>query len=367
MTAASQTPPVHRVLIVEDSATLRETLVAVFESDPSFRVVATTSSGKQATRLVQQLKPDLITLDLMLPDVEGIEVIDNIMKHTPSRILVVSSRTADGSSPLSMRSLQSGALAVFHKTGLATEHRDRFLSLAHSLCEAPAPKLPPASITQKIQPLGAPRAPSRQHITAQNIQIPKFITPPALPPRIVAIGASTGGPTALERLFRKIPSTFPLPIVVAQHMSAGFAHDLVAWMRTVTKLRVEVAEADTRLKSGTIYFAPDAAHLLVREGDVIKILPTRSDELSCPSVDRLLKSVAEAYGSASLGVILTGMGDDGCEGLLEMRKRGARTVAQDEATSLIFGMPKMAIANQAARAVLSIDDIAAYIIDRAGK
>lgn len=191
--------------------------------------------------------------------------------------------------------------------------------------------------------------------------------PTQLPPRIIAIGASTGGPSALERLFRRIPADFSLPIVVAQHMSAGFNRDLVVWMRTVTKLSVELAESDVAMRKGTVYFAPDGAHIMVREGGILKTQPIRPDELSCPSVDKLFLSVAQAYGSASMGVVLTGMGDDGCEGLLAMRERGARTVAQDEATSLIFGMPKMAIANQAARVVLGIDDIAAYIVDRARK
>lgn len=375
----------YRVLIVEDSATLRETLVAVFQTQPDFRVVGTSSSGQAATRLCKQFQPDLVTLDLMLPDVEGVEVIENIMAHTPTRILVVSSRTADGTSPMSMEALRAGALQVFHKTGLATDNRERFLALARSLCVAPAPK---ALETKKADPLGTAKIPTsaRAGPVTSSMQLPRktqsftsgFIprapsnaalaaAPPQLPPRIIAIGASTGGPSALERLFKRIPADFALPIVVAQHMSVGFNRDLVVWMRTVTKLSVELAEPDVAMRKGTIYFAPDGAHITVREGGILKTQPIRPDELSCPSVDKLFQSVADAYGSASMGVVLTGMGDDGCVGLLAMRNRGARTVAQDEATSLIFGMPKMAIANDAARIVLGIDDIAAYIVDRARK
>ena len=344
-----------RVLVVEDSETLKAVLLDIFASDRKFRVSATCDSGMQATRLAAALKPDLITLDLMLPDINGVETIRNIMAHSPARILVVSSRAQDKSSPFAIDALQAGALDVVAKNSIATQ-REQFLARARAICEAPPPNRMGAA-----RPLGQPRA--RIDTTSRGLDVSKLGFGP-LPPRAIVIGASTGGPAAIERLLAHWPATFPLPVVIAQHMTEGFSRDLVNWLATRTPLKVKAGEDGESLRPGNVYFAPDAHHIKIAPGGILLLERTTEESLNCPSVDTLFFSTMHAFGRATLAVLLTGMGEDGAKGLRALRDAGARTVSQDKSTSLVFGMPNAAIKKEAARVVLPIDEIAQYLLDR---
>jgi len=347
-----------RVLIVEDSPTVKAVLLDAFAQDTDFRVSACCESGMQATRLAQALKPDLITLDLVLPDIDGAQTIRNVMAHSPTRILVVSSRTDNKHSPLAIDALEAGALDVVAKNTLTT-HRAQFLARCRALCEAPLP-----SQIGKSLPLGRPRSP--MHLTSSSINVAALGFGP-LPPRMVVIGASTGGPAALERLMSKWPKDFALPVVVAQHMTEGFSGDLVNWLSGRTKMSVRMAQDGELPKPGTVYFALDGHHMSFMPNGQLALEKAGSDALYSPSVDKLFHSAARVFSRAAIGVLLTGMGDDGAQGLKAMYTAGGRTVAQDKATSLVFGMPQMAIKLDAARVVLPLNEIALYLLDRGGR
>ncbi len=349
-----------RVLVVEDSETVKAVLLDIFARDRNFRVSATCDSGMQATRLAAALKPDLITLDLVLPDIDGIQAIRNIMAHSPTRILVVSSRAKDRNSPLAIDALHAGALDVVAKNSLA-EHRDQFLHKARGICEAPLPNRIGASAAA---PLGQPM--TRSVGNTKEIDLSALGLGP-LPPRVIVIGASTGGPAAIERLLKLWPKTFPLPVVIAQHMTDGFSRELVGWLQSRTEMIVQTAADGEQLRAGHVYFAPDGHHIKVTQGGNIGLDKASDDSLNCPSVDILFDSAIHAFGRATLAVLLTGMGEDGARSLKSLRDAGARTVAQDKATSLVFGMPQAAIKLEAARIVLSLDEIAHYLLDRSAR
>ncbi len=181
--------------------------------------------------------------------------------------------------------------------------------------------------------------------------------------RLVAIGSSTGGPRALRTIFEKLPPDFPVPIVVAQHMSRGFIKNLVEHVKKICPLRARIAETGMKMKSGTIYFSPDDQHLRVMEGMTLELIRFKDGKLYIPSVDVLFESVARSVGKRAIGIILTGMGNDGSDGLRKMADAGAYTIAESEETSVVFGMPKVAIEKGAVREILPIYKIADRMVE----
>ncbi len=356
-----------RVLIVDDSDLVRGILRDVLTQDPGIDVVGEARDGHEAVEQAARLRPDLITMDIQMPNMDGFAATEQIMAYTPTPILIFSSAIDKSEKYSSFRALSLGALDVWSKPDVTVAN---FQELA-------------ARLTGKIRMLA--RIPVISHIRGK-MQGRSHTPPPgtvpapsaaAEPPaaeagrgdfRLVAIGSSTGGPPALEKVLAPLPARFPAPIAIVQHITRGFIDSFADWLAGRVRLRVRVAVNGDPLRAGTVYLAPDDTQMRVAADGSVQLradLPPWGEHR--PSVNHLLQSAAESYGARAVGVILTGMGDDGAVGLKAMRDRGAPTIAQDQASSLIYGMPRAAVETGAASAVLPLGRIAEELVRLLGE
>jgi two-component system, chemotaxis family, protein-glutamate methylesterase/glutaminase len=330
-----------RVVVVEDSSVQRAHLVHTLEADGDIEVVGQAVGATEAIEIVQALRPDVVTLDLQIPDGGGQHAIEQIMALAPTPILVLSATLGSSGSQVAVEALLGGAMEALPKPGTWTAAveesvRERVRALQ--------------GVTVIRHPRGA-RLPRRG---------PARAAPARRPGRaVVAIGASAGGPAALAIVLAGL-AELPASVLVVQHLHADFVGGLVSWMERVSALPVELARHGSPLEPGVVYMAPGDMHLKVGEGHLIE-LDTEPPSAHRPSVDVLFSSVAEHAEGPKVGVLLTGMGQDGAAGLLEVRKRDGVTIVQDEATSAVFGMPQAAQRLGAAGRVLPLEDIAAAI------
>jgi two-component system chemotaxis response regulator CheB len=335
-----------RVLIADDSLILRQLIWSILESDPDLRVVGQARNGEEAVALCHKLEPDIVTMDIRMPKMNGFQAIRRIMAESPRPIVVLTSTESDLELGISSKALEAGALMVMGKPhGLPGEDP----KADHLIAQVKA--MAGVKVVTRRWWLEE-KTPALQH------------TEPALRPspgpvRLIAIGASTGGPPALQAILSQLPAD--LPVVVVQHISLGFVQGLARWLNETTPLRVRVAENGKILQPGTVYLAPDDRHLLVTAGGQARLKASPPVGGHRPSATVLFQSVAQSYGSAAVGVLLTGMGKDGAQGLRALRDAGAHTIAQDEATCVIFGMPKEAITLGAVEEVLSLEQIGARL------
>jgi len=335
---------VIRIVIAEDSSTARQLLVAILSSDLELCVVGEAKNGIEAVELTKQLKPDLVTMDIQMPLLDGLEATRRIMIESPTPIVIVSSLDAREVSA-TMHALNAGALAVLSR---------------------PRGPLDPHFEGKARQFLVTLKAMAQLKIVRRW---PKPVGPvetlvSSTPMRLVAIAASTGGPAALRHLLAELPPTFAPPILVVQHIADGFAQGLADWLNTIGSLRVKVAQHGERLRPHTVYLAPDDQHLAVWDG-AVRLDDDPPIAGFRPSGTHLFHAVAAEYGVGGVGIILSGMGQDGVHGLAELRDRGGTVIAQDAASSEIFGMPGAAVAAGVVDHVLALNGIAPYLIARA--
>jgi len=356
-------PPI-KVLIVDDSAVVRQTLSEVLASDPEITVLGTASDPFVAARRIQAELPDVITLDVEMPRMDGITFLRKLMAQRPIPVVMCSSLTEQGSETL-MQALEAGAVDVILKPRLGTAN---FLMESKlRICEAVK-----AAAHARLQRLPAARtamaAPPRK--LSADVMLP----PPApgqamarTTERVICIGASTGGTESLRVVLEALPTASP-GIVIVQHMPEKFTEAFARRLDGLCEVEVkEAADGDAVLR-GRVLIAPGNRHVLVQRSGARYYVAVKDGPLVSrhrPSVDVLFRSAAHSVGANGLGIIMTGMGDDGAHGLLEMKQMGALTVAQDEASSVVFGMPKEAIALGAVDKVLPLDRLAAEIV-RAG-
>ncbi|MBC7266038.1 MAG: chemotaxis response regulator protein-glutamate methylesterase [Coriobacteriia bacterium] len=334
-----------RVLVVDDSLVAREMLTQILQSDPEIEVVGVASNGVEAVEAVARLKPDLVTMDIHMPKMDGISAVEQIMAYTPTPILVVSSSVHGEGVGRAFDALSAGALEVMKKP----EPRDwaELDRIASELIR----KVKLLSRVRVITHIRGRRAAGRLSAPAPvPVREPGTVS-------LVAIGSSTGGPSALMSVLAPLPADFPVPIVVAQHIADGFIPGLVSWLDAACKIAVRAAEDGETVQPGTAYLAPTGLNLAV-ETLTLRFKKPGERQLYIPSADTLFESVAKTHGASAIGVLLTGMGDDGARGLKSLHDAGALTIAQDEATSTVFGMPKAAIEMGAARKVLPVQQIA---------
>jgi two-component system chemotaxis response regulator CheB len=330
-----------RVVVVEDSQVQRAHLVRMLEADGDIDVVGQAIGATEAIQVVAALRPDVVTLDLQIPDGGGQHAVEQIMALTPTPILVLSASVTSRGSREAVAALLAGAMDALPKPSTwdaATENavRERVRAL------------------QRVTVVRHPRG-ARVLRRAQATAAPASGSDGA----VVAIGASAGGPAALEVVLSGLAG-IRASVLVVQHLHADFVEGLVSWMARVSPLPVELARHETRMQPGVVYIAPGRTHLKVRAGHKIE-LDARPPSVHRPSADVLFSSVARLIEGPKVGVLLTGMGDDGAAGLLELRQRKSMTIAQDEATSAVFGMPHAAQRLGAATQVLPLGDIAAAI------
>lgn len=341
-----------RVVIAEDSLTVRALLVEILQSDPEIHVIGQAKNGAEAVELASRVKPDLITMDIHMPVMDGFEATKEIMVLAPVPIILVSSSVSREDVGLSFDAMRAGALMVVAKpdspqSAVFDGRRAQFLAMVKAMSQV------------KVVRRWTPRAPAATPTSGRK-------RAPGARLRLVAIAASTGGPAALQRILTELPRDFPAPILVVQHIAAGFVAGLADWLGTGCNLRVKIAEQGEPLAPRTVYLAPDDRHLGLT-ADTRTVIADAPPVMGFrPSGSYLFESAARAYGASVAAVILTGMGSDGVEGLKAVKATGGRVLAQDEASSVVYGMPREAVAAGVVDAVLPIGDIAAYLMDLTG-
>ena len=343
-----------RVLLVEDSPTMRGHLRESLAADPDLQIVGEATDGGQAVELVGRLRPDVVTMDMMLPTMSGLVATEHIMAEHPTPILVVSS--ADRRELFSTyNALAAGAVDVLEKPRGDASDAD----WGRRLCAA-------VRLVSRIRVITHPRARLDGRRSTAPESPPAHLAPAADTLRLVAVGASTGGPRALTELLRTLPVMFRPPVLCVQHIAASepFAVAFSDWLASQTGRDVSYAREWTPVEalSGRVVLAPPDRHLTVRDG-VLRLSDAPPRHSCRPSVDVLFESVADGYGPTAAGCLLTGMGRDGAEGLLRMRSTGAVTFAQDEASCVVYGMPREAALLGAAAYVLPPARIATRLVE----
>lgn len=339
----SVTQPPVRVLIVDDSGVVREMLKCMLESDPDIQVVGMAGNGAEAVELTSKLKPDLITMDLKMPLVDGMEATERIMAYRPTPILILTSYLDRQGMYSSLEALAAGALDVVEKPTIVPG--PEWQAMTGMLVDK-VKLLARVRVITHIQGKTRRRGRDRRasSVAGQNVEV-------------IGIGASTGGPKVLQEILSALPGDFSLSVIVVQHITEGFMAGLVDWLQPLSPLAITIAREGDLIVPGRIFFAPDSAHLVVGSDGTLHLSSAEPVNGHRPSVDMTLKSLAAAYGDRAAGVLLTGMGSDGALGLRDIREAGGVTLVQHEESCVVFGMPRAAIELGAAQHVLSLPDL----------
>ena len=343
-TTASRGRPI-RVVVVEDSPTVRELLVSILQAAAGIEVVAVGANGEDAVRLTRRMRPDLLTMDVRMPKMDGLEATRHIMREMPTPIVIVTGNLMRADVDITFEALQAGALSVVHTPGLADPAGcAKVVQMVRLMADVPVVHhwdrhcRPDPALVSAAGPL-----PARDN--------------DGQPPRMIGIAASTGGPGTLASILWALPEDWPIPILVVQHVSRGFVTGLAEWLNSQTPLRVALASHGSVARPGSVLIAPDDYHLQVTATGIVELCREPPYRGLRPSANYLFRSLATAFGRRSVGIILTGMGDDGVEGLQALRAAGGLTIAQDEESCVVYGMPRQAVALGAAEHILSPNQI----------
>lgn len=342
-----------RVLVVDDSAFMRNAIAKMIATDSEFQVVGTARDGVEAVEKVLSLKPDIVTLDIEMPRMNGLEALRIIMDKHPVPVVVVSALTTEGAKE-TIEALELGAVDFIPKN--LADLSINIFNIKDSLLK-------------KLKLISRKRIDfkNRRHFSEEPLKIERKTFEGKRRAAIVTIGASTGGPKVLQRVIPALPAEMPVPVVIAQHMPKEFTRVFAERLNQMSKLPVKEAEDGEPLAPATVYIAPGGRHLVIKKKSPLKITAQiKEDEVNVlykPSVDLLFKSIADTYGGATIGVILTGMGQDGLEGARRIKEKGGYIIAQDEQTSIIYGMPKAVVEADLADKVLPEEQIAGEIIN----
>ena len=340
-----------KVLVVEDSAVTRELLVHILNSDPDIRVTAAVGNGQEAVKAVARDKPDLITMDVHMPGMDGFQTTRAIMEIDPVPIIIVTASFDMRQLEISFQAIEAGALAVLEKPqGVGHQDHER---QAKELLE----KVKLMSEVRVVRRWG--RSQGKHQLS--DLEGSPCITSQYIPIHIVAIGASTGGPPVIQKILSELPKDFTPPILIVQHMAEGFILGFSEWLGQSSALPVHVALHGSIAHPGNVYIAPDHNQMRIDVNGRILCVADSPEQGLRPSVSCLFRSVAEVFGKNAIGVLLTGMGNDGAVELKLMKSHGAVTIAQDEKSSAVFGMPGEAVRLDAARYILPADSIAAVL------
>jgi len=340
-----------RVLVVEDTPVVREFLVHVLSSDPGVQVVGTAHNGEEAIEAVERHKPDVITMDVHMPKLNGLEATRKIMETRPTPIVIVSGSSNASEAAWIFEAMEAGALAVAESP----------MGIGHPDHEATA-----AALIQTVKLMSEVKV-VRRWARRRTEAVPASVPPPPevrpLPAevKLIAIGASTGGPPALHQILAGLNATLPVPVLIVQHISPGFTEGFVEWLGQTSALPVQVATHGQRIRAGHVYVAPDGYQMKAQREGRLSLTKDAPENGHRPSVSCLFRSVAEAFGEEAIGMLLSGMGKDGAAELKLMRDQGAITIAQDKESSVVHGMPGEAILMGAATYVLAPDSIAAVL------
>ena len=343
-----------RVLVVDDSALMRKLIPAILARDSSIEVVGTAMDGAFALKKIEELDPDVVTLDLEMPRMDGMETLRLIMRRAPLPVILFSTHSKEGGYA-TLKALAMGAVDFLAKpkdaaVGHLDEIADQLIAKIKVAKRATGRKLPPAIIQETPSPKKGTRA--------------------TLPPRrIITIGISTGGPNALQFVLSQIPADFPSTILIVQHMPEGFTEMFAKRLDECCALEVHEARSGDLLLAGRVLICPGNRHMMVRRmprGDMVILSDSPPVNGHRPSADVLFHSVAQEFGLTSVGIIMTGMGDDGSEGLGAIKAAGGMTIAQSEDTCVVGGMPRAAIVKGYANKIVPLDGLGAYLVSNYG-
>jgi len=342
-----------KVLIVEDSIVARELLVHILGSDPEIRIIGTAGNGEEALEILKTNKPDVITMDINMPRMNGFETTRTIMETQPVPIVIVTASWDPAEVATSFGAVEAGAVALLEKpTGvLHPGHKNQAGELVRTIklmSEVKVVKRSPR--LRRRKPEAAPPTPTQLEVAQKLPEI-----------RLVAIGVSTGGPAVLQEILSRLPERLPVPIVIVQHIAQGFLRGMATWLEDKTDFPFHIPHHGDILLPGHAYLAPEDLHMGVGNGDRVVLSDHTPENGTRPSVSYLFRTVARTYGQNAVGVLLTGMGRDGAQELKLMKQKGAITIVQDKESSIVFGMPAEAIKLDAADYVLPPNRIAAKL------
>lgn len=364
-----------KVLLVEDSPVVLAILQRVLQSSSEITVVGTASHGQEALKLIPELEPDVICTDLYMVGMNGIEFTKQVMTNYPRPILVISNAVGKKDENNVFQLLQAGAIDVFPKpsTGLSSDYEKTKNELIAKIKIVSGVTVFTKSFKKLSSVTEGKNISNSQSLfldkksnqinksTFQNTNIKTQQDYSSL--KILAIGVSTGGPKTLHKIFTQLPKKFPLPIICTLHISPGFLSGLVTWLNQECSLTIKIAQAGEFPSPGIVYFAPDNYHLEVNSEGKFSISQSNIVDGHCPSVTVMFESIAKLYRQKSMAILLTGMGKDGAKGMETIAQTGGITIAQDEESSIIFGMPKEAIALGAVKHILSLSEIAPFLLE----
>lgn len=345
-----------KVLVVDDSGFFRRTLCNLLESDRNIKVIAQARDGEEAIKMVEEYHPDVITMDVEMPKMDGITAVKKIMAFRPTPILMFSNFTEKGANT-TLDALHAGAADFLPKNfrDLSLE-QDVIIEKLQTRIKA---------LALKNNSSGNDTELLKQTIESKSVEKENDSIIKISNYRLIAIGASTGGPVALEKVLTKLPETFPTPILIIQHMPKTFTRAFAARLNKLCKISVKEAEDGDELSVGTAYIAPGGKQTYLKQSKTkytLTVVESDKEQIYKPSIDETFKSIADVYRKENiLAIVMTGMGSDGCEGARKLKQLGATVWAQNKSTSVVYGMP-MAIANEnLADKVLAIDDIGNYL------
>ncbi len=355
-----------KVLVVDDSVVVRRLVTTALSSDPEIEVVGTASSGRLALDKIGQLSPDLVTLDIEMPDMDGLETLKELRRRHPKLPVVMFSSLTERGAAITLDALTFGANDYVCKPAKVSSPDEAMANVRDQLI----PKIKALTIGRS-GPAAAAVAAARPAATASPVLVrPRVAMPstgaePTGPVDVIAIGASTGGPDALASILSKLPADFPVPVVIVQHMPPLFTRLFAQRLNTASQVTVREAKNGDLVEPGTVLIAPGDFHLsLKRDGLSVRAITHQEgpENWVRPAVDVLFRSVAEVYGERALGVVLTGMGQDGIRGVEKMVEAGAQIAVQDEATSVVWGMPGVVASAGLAHRILPLVDVAPHVI-----
>lgn len=338
------------VLVVDDSPLCRQLICDALEKDPELEIIGTAENGEEAARKVAELKPNVVTMDVDMPVMDGLAAVEHIMSETPTPILMLTADPRHQAPELTCRALELGALALQVKPALDAgpeawnlAREVKLLStvrvIRHRRGGAKKPASPSASITP------AP-----------------LLSPSSSSVGVIALGASTGGPQVLQKVLAELPADFPAPIVIVQHINAAFAESLAGWLQHSSRLKVKLGREGDALMPGQVLIASPTSHLVIASRGRVGLRAGEERDGHKPSATLLLESAAQVYGRRAVGVLLTGMGEDGAAGMVAIKAAGGRTLVQSEDSCVVFGMPGAAIARGAVDQIVHVDELANALV-----
>ncbi|MBK7865066.1 MAG: chemotaxis-specific protein-glutamate methyltransferase CheB [Archangiaceae bacterium] len=342
------------VLVVDDSPICRQLIIDALSKDPDLEIAGTAETGQEAVQKTQSLKPNVITMDVDMPVMDGLTATERIMGENPTPILVLTADPRNQAPELTHRALEVGALALQVKPSLDAGAEAWNLAREVKLLSS-------VKVIRHLR--GGRRGPTPGKPTAPVISPPADVQAfSASPVGLVAIASSTGGPQVVHKLLSELPGDFPAPIALVQHINAAFAESLAGWLAASSKLKVKVAKDGDGLVPGVVLIAPPAQHLVVSQRGRVALRGGEPKDGHIPSGTLLLESAAKTYGRRTVGVVLTGMGSDGADGMLAIKNAGGKTIAQSQESCVVFGMPGASIARGAIEHVVHGDDLSGVLI-----